>query len=344
MPLPVILLTAFCSILPCAVCAQNGIPTSSGKPHGYLLGLQSNLPTLFKIELDGNVTELWNYSIGFPMFGDNLFDVNTESNLLYLGVEDKFLALDLTTGKIKIEIPLKPPNLIYFWNYDYVPKDNAIYGVCTGNDAWNWCRIKLDKLHKQKIKVEFLYLIPQDVDVLGPVDDIYYIDKEHQSLWYLGSSSIENNVYGINYTSGNVIFKGNETLSDSNNGTGDFCIVHDHSLKRTFSLVESDFDPLYPVLAELHPKPGNETYLMKLPRGIRTCNFGTCQYDPKTHTMIALMANATTYQTEDMSYYLLLVDVVGLKSELISLPGLRKWAKSHQYLPITAVKFVSTEP
>ena len=55
-------------------------------------------------------------------------------------------------------VPLKPPNLIYFWNYyDYVSKDNAIYGVCTGNDAWNWCRIKPDKLHKRKIKVEFVF-------------------------------------------------------------------------------------------------------------------------------------------------------------------------------------------
>lgn len=335
--LSVVAFTTFFAILPCVVCPQSGVPTSLGKPDGYLLGFQSNLPSLFKIELDGKVTKLWNYSIGFPMFCDNLFAVDAEKELIYLGVIDKFLALDLTTGKIEIEIPLKPPNLQYFWNYDYVQKDNAIYGVCTGNNAWNWCRIKLHKLHEHKITVDFLYVFPTDILELGPLDDLYYMDKEHQSIWYYPGG---NDVFGTNYSTGNVIFYGVESLYDDKNFTHDDCIVHDHSLNRTFTLVGSDFDPSYPVLAELHPKPRNETILMKLPADVRPCNTGTCKYDPKTHTIIALMANRTTDAVDDAYYYLLLIDVVGLTYEITPLPGLRKWTKSHPYLPITVVKFI----
>ena len=337
--------------------AQNDrLSTELGKCNGYLLGFKLvmydqprqniyyNHASLFKIEFDGRVTQLWNYSLGMhhTMFSDNLFAVDAENELVYLSVTDQFLALDLITGETKIEIPLKAPNLQFFWNYDYVPKDSAIYGVCTGNDAWNWCRIKLNKLHKQKIKLEFLYIIPNDILELSPTDDFYFMDKEHQSIWYTPGT---NDVFGVNYTTGNVIFKGFDTLYNKQNITHDDCIVYDYSMNRIFTLVYSTFDPSYPVLAELHSAPGNETILMKLPTDIRPSHTGTCAYDPKTCTMIALMANTTTYLSSSMSYYLLLIDVVGLTYEMIPLPGLQKWTETNNgYWPLTAVKFIPMKP
>ena len=47
------------------------------------------------------------------MFSDNLFILDTENELVYLGVADQFLALDLTTGKVKIKNPYKTSKLAY---------------------------------------------------------------------------------------------------------------------------------------------------------------------------------------------------------------------------------------
>ena len=305
-----------------------------GKPDGYLLGILR--AGLYKLELDGNISHLWTYDLGsHSFFSDNLFAIDVEKELVYLGVADLFVALDLNTGEVRVQIPLKPPNLQYFWNYDYVAKDNAIYGVCTGNNKWNWCRIKLHEVHLRKIKVEFLYELPNDILELGPADDLYYMDKEHQSIWYYPGI---NDVFGINYTTGELIFRGNNTLSNDSNFMSDSCIAHDYALNRTFTLVWGIFAK-YPLLAELYPKPQqNETVLMELPLSLRCANFGTCAYYPKTHTMMALMANISTFMTDYMLYYLVLIDVVGLTYEIVPLPGLREVTNSKY--PITAVKFI----
>jgi len=133
-------------------------------------------------------------------YSDNLFAIDLENELVYLGVEDQLLALDLSTGEVKINIPLQVPNLQFFWNYDYIPREKAIYGVCTGNDHWNWCRVKLDKpLDHNTIKLEFLYHFPVVPLELGPDEGIYYMDKEHQSIWYYTGITL---AYGVNYTTG----------------------------------------------------------------------------------------------------------------------------------------------
>ena len=110
------------------------------------------------------------------MFSDNLFAIDPENELVYLGVEDQLLALDLYTGEVKVNIPLQVPNLQFFWNYDYIPREKAIYGVCTGNSQWNWCRVKLDKpLDHKVIKLEFLYQFPVPLE-LGPDEGIDCMD------------------------------------------------------------------------------------------------------------------------------------------------------------------------
>ena len=303
------------------------------KPDGYLLAMRE--AAFYKLEFDGNISHLWTYNLGnHSLFSDNLFTVDEEKELVYLGVADQFVALDLNTGEVKVQIPLKPMNLQYFWNYDYVAKDNAIYGVCTGNNQWNWCRIKLHEVHLQKIKVEFLYVLPNDIAELGPASDLYYMDKEHQTIWYYPGIQ---DVFGINYTTGEMIFLGNETLYNDQTLVSDSCIAHDYSLNRTFTLAWGIFIQ-YPLLAELHPKPQNETVLMELPLSLRCANFGTCAYNPKTHTMIALMANISTFMTISMLYYIVLIDVVDLTYETIPLPGLRE--VTNTIYPLNAVKLI----
>lgn len=312
---------------------QSSLRIVEDKPPGYLLGFRNG--ALYKLELDGNISHLWSYDLGGHNFiSDNLFAVDVEKELVYLGLADLFVALDLNTGEIRAQIPLKPPNLQYFWNYDYVAKDNAIYGVCTGNWQWNWCRIKLHDVHLQKIKVEFLYQLPSVILELGPANDLYYMDKDRQLIWYYPGGNL---VFGINYTTGELIFQSLSTLQNDTTLLSDSCIVHDYGLNRTFTLAWGYF-LTYPLLAELHPKPKNETVLMELPLSLRCSNFGTCAYYQKTHTMMALMANISTFMTDSMLYYLVLIDVVDLTYEVVPLPGLRQFTNT--IYPLTAIKFV----
>ena len=163
--------------LQCLITNAAGIGSEFRCFKQYLLGLKVvqydqdrpeviyyNHVSLFMINFDGSVTQLWNHSLGqhHTVYDQNNFAVDAKNELVYLGVEDQFLALDLYTGKVKIQFPLQRPNLQYFWNYDYVPQDNAMYCVCTGNNRRNWCRIKLGEVHAQKSNLEFLYELPND--------------------------------------------------------------------------------------------------------------------------------------------------------------------------------------
>jgi hypothetical protein len=298
------------------------------RPPGYLLAF-SSFPTaaIFKVELDGNVSHPWSYDPGIhDYFNDNLFAVDVERELVYLGMDDLFAALDLNTGEVRVQIPVKPPYYLSFWNYDYVAKDNAIYGACTDyNVTWYWCRIKLHEVHLQKIKIEYLYkLLPAETVYSPPGDFIYFMDKHHQSIWY--SMVIDAFVIGINYTTGEMIFRGLAKLDIPLVFWS--CIAHDYSLNRTFTL-SSDTHPL---LAELHPTPQDETVLMELPLSLECYVVGTCAYYEKTHTLMALMTDS-----DRMLYYLVSIDVVQLTFEIVALPGLGE--RNIKY-PLSAVKFI----
>ena len=304
-------------------------------PDGYLLALKVlqrgkdyNHASLFKIVFDGTVTQLWNYSYdqSHGLFAENLFAIDTKNSLVYLGALDQFLALDMLTGGIKIKIPLKPPNLQYFWNYDYVAEDEAIYGVCYSHESqmWKWCHVKLNGTNNVTLK--FLYEFPTVSPIVAPIDNTYYMDKEHQTIWYYPGCY----AHGVNYTTGEVIFTSGTAI--------DLCIAHDHTLNRTFTIINNI--NAKPRLAELRPEPYPDKVLMELPENLRPNYYGTCTYDHKTHTMIGLMTNVTlsNYTHYYMPTHLLLMDVVGLTNRIVPLPAFQeKWSSD---FPVTAVKFV----
>ena len=337
-------------MLPCisVLCHLILVTSARGEvkvPDGYMLAMKvvqidTQTPTpeyynhasLFKIEFNGSVSQFWNYSYNKPhlMFSENLFAIDLENELVYLGVEDQLLALELSTGEVKINIPLQVPNLQFFWNYDYIPREKAIYGVCTGNSHWNWCRVKLDKpLDHNTIKLEFLYQIPVLPLELGPDEGIYYMDKEHQSIWYYTGITL---AYGVNYTTGKLIFSGNGSLYDQ-------CIAHDHTLNRTFSLISNPVYQDTPLLAEIHHSPRNEVVLMTIPiANLVIALGGSCIYDPKTHTLTALMRYDLPNTGDSlMPTSMLLIDVVGLTYKPISLPEFKKW---NGVWPITGLKYI----
>ena len=305
------------------------------KPDGYLLGTLGT--AFYKLEFDGNISYLWTYPLGSnqTLFDDNTYTVDVKNELVYLGGLDQFIALDLNTGEIKVQFPLTPPNSLIFWSYDYVEKENSIYGVCPNDEGKRfWCSVKLHKLHLQKIESECLFELPSNDEAFNKRSDLYYMNKE--SIWYYLSIK---NVFGINTTTGEIIFQGNDTLyySDGQTFTSAYCIAYDSSLNRTFAL-HWDYLVKYPLLGEVHPTPRNTTVLMKLPSSLRPVNHGSCAYYPKTHTMIVFMANVSTFLTDSMSYYIVFIDVVGLTYETVPLPGLRELTNTDWI--ITAVKFV----
>lgn len=315
-------------------------------PDGYLLGLkvvQDDQPrmgyyynhiSLFKIEFDGNVTQLWNnsYQPSEMPFSDNLFAVDNKNGLVYLGTVDHFLALDLMSGKAKINIPLKPPNLQYFWNYDYFAEEDAIYGVCTGNNQWNWCRIKQNGTNSAH--VDFFYQLYY-TSVFGPIDDIYYLDQEDQTIWYYPGVNTGEFAVAINYTTGKNVFT--STLDQDE----DLCIVHDYEMNRVFTYIWNSSSFTSVGLGELFQEPKPRKVLIELPTALgslRPTNFGTCAYDQETHTMIALLSNQTIYFDHSMPTDLLLLDTVHLTYKRIPLPTFQeKWDSGS---PVTAVKFI----
>ena len=285
-----------------------------------------NHASLFKVGFDGTVQEYWNHTLQNPhlLFSDNLFAVDDENGLVYLGVPDQLLALELTTGKVVVKKPLEAPNLLFFWSYDYIAEQNAICGGCTGNRWWNWCRVKLGE---PEVKLEFLYQFP-GTNELGPFSDIYYIDKRHQSIWYFTGI---NDAWGVNYTTGQVLFHGNQTLEN-------MCIVHDHQLNRTFTVTNGALTTT--LLAELHPWPKTETKLLTLPPDLRTATFGSCDYDQETHTLIVLMASTSNYFYDAMPTQLLFIDMMSLSYKSVGLPGFRRWKGDSL---VTAVKYMTNK-
>ena len=152
------------------------------------------------------------------------------------------------------------------------------------------------------------------------------MDKKHRSIWYYAGLSF---AYGVNYTTGKVIFLGNTSFEES-------CISHDHRLNRTFAIT---FNPEFTndstvFLTELYPLPKKEKVLLTLPPGL---GFGSCSYDQETKTLIVLMTSVTDYITEEMPTEMVLIDVVNLTSKRVPLPGFKKWSSRY---PITAVKFI----
>ena len=333
---------AFCTT---TLSVATGTPHSSselpnqrdgGRPDGYLLGCLGT--TFYKLELNGSVSLLWTYPLGnLTLYDDNLFTVDVKKDLVYLGTVEQFTALDLNMGEVKVQIPLSPPDILVFWSYDYVARTNAIYGVCpNGNGRWFWCRVELHELHRQKVKPENLFQLPSIPGAFNRRSDLYYVDEDGQSLWYYLDI---NKVYGINTTTGETMFQGNNTLyyEDAMTFTSALCVAYDYSLNRTFAL-HWDYLVKCPLLGEVHRNSWNSTALLELPSSLRPVNLGSCAYYPKTHTLIAFMANVTTYLTDSMSYYITLIDVIGLTYDVIPLPGLRELTNTDWI--VEAVKFV----
>ena len=315
-------------------------------PKGRLLGLKVvqidqprmnnyyNHVSLFEIDFDGTVTEFWNISLSpsDTFYSDNSFTVDVENELVYLGSSDQFLAVDLKTGAVKIKIHLEPPNLQYFWNYDFVAKEKAIYGVCTGNNQWNWCRIK--QRGNDSAHVEFLYPMPF-TGTFGPIDDIYYIDVEEKTIWYY-PSYLDEFAVGVNYTNAEGVF-----ISAVNPGdTEDLCIVHDRVLDRVFTYVWNKTNFTAVGVGELFLRPKHRKILIDLSKygDLSPTNFGTCTYDQSTHTMMGLM-RLMLNQDSLMPTHLLLVDVISVTYKLIPLPVFHeKW--NSNIWPVTSVKYL----
>jgi len=119
----------------------------------------------------------------------------------------------------------------------------------------------------------------------------------------------------------------------------DQCIAHDHTLNRTFSLISNPVYQDTPLLAEIHHSPRNEVVLMTIPiANLVIALGGSCIYDPKTHTLTALMRYDLPNTGDSlMPTSMLLIDVVGLTYKPIPLPEFKKW---NGVWPITGLKYI----
>lgn len=307
------------------ICINGSLPL----PDGHLLAIsvnendeeESDTMSVFRIDFNGTVNKLWDFSLfqSDVLNNLNLFAVNIESKVVYVGSCDKFLALDLKTGTVKTEIHL----LQYFWNYDYVARDNAIYGVCAGYEQWDWCRIKTGS---NTIHLEKLYQMPYTT-VLSPTNYVYYMDSKEQTIWYYPFDPDSTFAVGIDYTTGKEVFRS----AINPNGTEDVCIVRDHVLDRVFTFVQDHNSSTAIGIGELFPQPEQKKMLIDFSSTEHHYyySYGTCAYDENTNTMIGLMADSTSTAT-----HLLLVNVISSTSKQIQLQSFPK-NKS-----LTSIKFI----
>ncbi len=277
------------------------------------------------------MTQLWNYSYDAEdvLLADYASAIDIESELVYLPTASHFTALDLKTGEVRTKIPLQRPNLQFFWSYDYFAKVKGLCGICTGESEFDWCCAKQNG--NSSAHVEFLYQMPY-TNEFGPTDGIYFLDKEDQTIWYQPSYLYEFTI-GVNYTNAKVVF----TSARNPNGSQDYCIVHDYATNRVFSYTET---PSSSGLGELLPQPHQNKMLLEVPgiEDLRTSDFGTCDYDQKTHTLIGLMSNQSIYFYHAMLTNLLLMDTVSLTYKVTPLPAFQEQWDS-DWSP-TAVKFI----
>ena len=307
-------------------------------PNGYLLVLKAsgynyNKLSLFQVTFNGTVQQLWNHILNNTFYSPNVFDVDAKNQLVYIGTQrNQVLALSLTTGKVIVNKTLNasyPAN--FFVSYDYIPEENAIYGICRRNDdQFDWCRVKLGV---PELEMESLYHLPGPGDSYTPVVTPCSMDKIHQTIWYY-YDSIGYDVYGLHYTTREEIFHGKLSTTPP---LTDVCTVHDYMLNRTFAIAFGPDGPVGPsniALSELHPLPQDATKLLDLPSGIRLAYYGTCDYDQETHTMIALIKNDSIDFTPSQ---LLLIDVISLSYKSVALPEFRKWK---DIFPAIGVKYI----
>ena len=305
------------------------------QPNGYLVAIKTvldddpyypayNHASLFKIELNGTVSENWNYSFQPPHipFDENSgYAIDAANDLVYVCIGGQFLALSLSTGTVRFRKDLKPPNLQLFTTYDYNPQDGYIYGICTGDWAWNWCRVSFNTTKNGDnvdfVKVDFLYLLP-GVTELGPAMDLYTIDLKHQIIWYYPYSQ----AFAMNFTTGKVFYTSGVSESDQYL-QGPLCIVYDYELNRTFTIERNK------TVGELQPNPKPDKILLDLPLNITLSEIGACTYDVETHTMFALMRNDVWPPPDEnsMPSELLIIDVIKLNYERVSLKDFhKKWS------------------
>ena len=296
------------------------------------------MTSLFKIDFNGTVTKLWALSLAKSDTLNilNLFAVDAESKLVYLGSRDQFLAVDLMTGAVKIKIHLVSPNIQYFWSYDYVAREKAIYGLCCGKPKvtpqWDWCRIM--RTGSNTAHIDYFFEIPY-TNAISPTNDIYYMDSEEQTIWYypFKFNGLDEFAVGINYTTGKEVFRSAANPND----TEDVCIVRDHELDRVFTYVINPVNSAPVGIGELFPEPQQKKILIDFSKivgySVNPVFYGTCAYDQSTHTMIGLMA-----PTGDRPTYLLFVDIITSTFKLIPLSGFQKWNN----LSLTSVKFIPT--
>lgn len=307
--------------------------SESSFPDGYLLAfnvvedssLESDNVSLFRIDLNGTTSHLWDISLykSDRLYFQNLFAIDTSNNLVYVGVRNKLLSLDLSKGSIRTKRQLgtncEGSGFICrndFLNYDYITKHKTILGICSGAFEWNWCRIDT-KLNPPLIDHVY-YSLPY-ADVIGPSNYIYFLDQDEQSLWYYPGSSTYPQppkfAVGINYTNGSQIFKSASNPVHSE----DVCIIRDHAKSRVFTLIRDHKKLTALGIGELFPQPQPRKILVDFSKEDEDkfiTSYGSCTYDESSRTLIGFISNTTEGVSE-----ILLVNLEELSYKTIPLQG-----------------------
>ena len=300
----------------CAVCSI--APTIASPPSGKLLAMADSYVALFQIDLDGKITKLYNRSFSEVFFTDCQYALDYKSEMAYLPAVNYILGVDINSGKTVIKNPAPKP--VYFTSFDYHEKNKTIYGVCTGNDQWNWCELT------QNGTIVFKYQLPYCGGVFGPIDCDYDADFNENMFWYDPGFIPSSLVIAIDIKTGNVMF----TSGPANTS----CIAYDSLAKKVYAisrLTEYGFN--YGV-TEVHPDPKPMTHLVALPTDLMLESIGSCIIDSESRSFFVLMRDF--YQT--MPTALITVDLDSIQLTRVNLSSFGPTFQTKNF--ILNVKFI----
>eukprot|EP00118_Oscarella_pearsei_P013938 m.115803 g.115803 ORF g.115803 m.115803 type:complete len:338 (+) comp37564_c1_seq2:12-1025(+) len=281
---------------------------------------------MFSIASGGATKKLWNVTLSQAQHTDDAlfnacffaFDPTTQS--IYVQSERYLEAIDAHTGNIT---QTRNNILAYFVTLFYDPTNRTMYGVCTGNNRFDWCEWQIEKNASRNSvpgTVKFLYGLDTVIE-WGPMDCVGDYIPEERMFFYERESS----VYAINTTNGQQIFYG-----VTNAG---MCIKYDSIGGKLYGVASlNDLNTQYGLFVVIGDGKTEPKKVLDFPEGYSLNGVGSCEIAREDRALFVLMGDSHGPETDTAPKVLFGVDLVTMDVLKIPVPVFAEELKPYQYV------------